>query len=184
MTRSNHLWPDPAPEIRWEVWSEDTFDREARPTQDAGGKGLVDGVKALWIRFLLETVRPEGREGFTRFYLRRDSPVGFPIKGPWDGAVHLRNWIFGTKTRAYRGRLEAADRQLLEAITHIHAQLLLQERSSEPILTMAAEAADRRDFTARLEEMASPWGIILDQTTLRKVRSLKTLVEFKDRQGP
>lgn len=187
MTHSNHLWLDPAPEVEWEVWSEDTFDREARPTRDTRGKGLLDGLKALWIRFLLETVRPKGRQSFTRFYLRRPPAAAVRIQGPWDGAVSLRSWIFGMKTRAYRGRLDVADRQLLEAIIHIHAQLLRQERSSEPILTMAAEAADRREFTTSLEEMAKPWGVILDQATLEKARSLNPLAEFEDgkvREGP
>ena len=184
MTRSNHLWPDPAPEVEWEIWDEDTFDRETPQMRDAKGKGLVAGIKALWLRFLLETVRPNGQEGFTRFYFRPQSPIGAPIKGPWEGAVRLRSWIFGTKSWGYRGRLEAADRQLLEAISHIYAQLLLQERSSEPILTLAAEAADRRDFTVKLEEMARPWGIVLDQATLKKARSLNRLVTFEERKKP
>lgn len=180
MTRSNHLWPDPDPEVEWEVWSEDTFDRETPPMREARGKGLVNGVKALWIRYLLETVRPEGFEGFTRFHLRRPPATSILINGPWEGAVRLRNWIFGTKTRSHRDHLRAADRPLFEAISQIHTQLLRQESTSEPILTMAAEASDRREFSTRLEDMARSWGIALDQESLREAPSLEGLEELED----
>jgi hypothetical protein len=86
MSRSKHLWVEPAPDVSWAVWSEDTFDREARPTMDRQGRGLLDGLSALWMRFLLETVRPEGNEGFIRFYLRRPDVVGVRVTGPWEAS--------------------------------------------------------------------------------------------------
>ena len=175
MNPSKYLWPDPAPDIEWEVWSEDTFNREARPTMDTRGQDLLDGLTALWIRFLLETVRPEGNQGFTRFYLRRPPATAINIKGSSEGAKRLRYWVFGMEKREIRDYLKSADRWLLEIIIHIHAQLLAQEHSSEPILNIAAEAADQQGFETRMAELASSFGININQVTRKEARRLKPL---------
>ena len=175
MSPSQHLWPDPTPDSEWEVWSEDTFDREARPTMDTRGKGLLDGLTALWIRFLLETVRYEGNQDFTRFYLRRPPAAAINIKGSSEGAKRLRHWVFGTKKREIRDYLEVADRWLLEVVITIHAQLLITGESSEPILNIAAEEADQQGFETRLVELASSFGININQVTREKARRLKPL---------
>ena len=52
--------PDPAPEAEWQVWYQDTFDRECPPSVDVRGRGLVSGLTELWARHLFETVRPGG----------------------------------------------------------------------------------------------------------------------------
>ena len=179
MSSSTDLWPDPAPDVSWEVWSEDTFDREARPIRDRAGKGLHSGLKSLWVRFLLETVRPDGAKGFTRFYLRRQAGNSIRIQGQWEGAIRLRKWIFGKRTMASRRRLEPIDRQLFEAIVHTHGQMVLLGGTSEPILAAAAAATDRSEFGEKLERLAEPWGVRLNNTTLGKARYLDPLPEFK-----
>lgn len=181
MSRSKHLWPDPASEITWEVWSEDTFDREARPTIDSQGRGLLDGLSALWMRFLLETVRPEGNEGFTRFYLRRPDVVGVRVTGPWEGAVRLRQWVFDAEKREIQEHLNSADRWLFEALISTHAQLLLAEQTSEPILAIAAEPDDKQEFKRRLGQLAASLGFDLTQVSRNEVGGLVPLVYSEKR---
>jgi hypothetical protein len=182
MSPSKHLWPDPTPDSEWEVWSEDTFDREARPTMDTRGKGLLDGLTALWIRFLLETARYEGNQGFTRFYLRRPPAAAINIKGSSEGAKRLRHWVFGTKKREIRNYLKVADRWLLEVIISIHAGLLGNEQSSEPILNIAAEEADQQGFESRMVELAGSLGIDISQPARMEARRLKPLA-YSEKQA-
>lgn len=182
MNPSNHLWPDPATDIQWEVWSDDTFDHEAPQTMDTRGQGLLDGLTALWIRFLLETVSHEGNQGFTRFYLRRPPAAAINIKGSSEGAKRLRYWVFGTKKREIRNYLMVADRWLLEIVIHIHAKLLAQEQSSESILKIAAEADDQQGFETRMDELARSFGINVNQGTRNKARQLQPLVYSEKRE--
>ena len=182
MKDAKHLWPDPAPNVEWEVWSEDTFDREARPIKDAGGQGLLDGLTALWLRFLLETIRYEGNQGFTRFYLRHPPAAALTIKGPIDGAARLRYWVFGTDKREISDYLKVADRWLLELIISVHARLLVDESSSEPILKIAVEAADQSRFEAHLAELAGSLGIIVNQADRGDTRRLEPLT-YDDKPG-
>src|SRR5688500_10510710 len=94
----------PTPDLEWEVWYVDTFDRECPPSCELRGRGVARGLLELWARHLFETVRPDGGRGFSTFYLK--APGGrIEVDGPWEGAVRLREWIFGNSETAPGGYL-------------------------------------------------------------------------------
>jgi hypothetical protein len=140
---------DPAPEAEWEVWYRDTFDRECPPSVDVSGRGLAKGLMELWARHLFETVRPGGSKGFSRFHIRWEGSWA-EIKGDWEGATRLREWVFGAKERSRKGYVEEGDARLLEKIAIAHANLISADQTSERILAAAAAAQHRQDFEARL----------------------------------
>lgn len=136
----------------WAVWYVDTFDRDAPPSLEVSGRGLVDGLRHLWARHLVETVRPDGQRGFSAFDLRwRHGRVH--IAGPAEGAQRLRGWLFGAG-ESVGDSLGAADPVLLGTLAVAHAELLGRGQTSEPILSMASEADDRAAFERRLDDVA------------------------------
>lgn len=149
--------PDPAPDTKWQVWYEDTFDHECPRRIDISGRGLVWGLTELWARHLYETVQANGRRGFSRFNLWWASR-SIEIAGDWQGAVRLRHWVFGEKTRIRQGYIESGDTGLLIKIAAAHAHLVSAGQSSEPILSTAMAAADRRDFERRLADLSNQAG--------------------------
>lgn len=140
---------DPAPEAEWQVWYRDTFDRECPPSVDVSGRGLVRGLMELWARYLFETVRPDGSRGFSRFHLRWEG-MRTDIQGSWEGAVRLREWVFGTKEHSYKGHIEEGDARLLEKVAVVHANLVLAGRPCNQVLMTAAAAVDRQEFEVRI----------------------------------
>ncbi len=140
------------PDAHWEVWYRDMFDRECPPSVDVSGRGLVLGLMELWARHLCETVRLGGSLGFSRFHLRWDQGH-ITIEGDWEGAVRLREWVFGTKQHCASGYVNEADSRVLTIIATTHARLAAAGRTSEPMLAAAAEAPDWDDFEARLPEL-------------------------------
>jgi hypothetical protein len=147
--RSEQLLRDPGPEAEWQVWYRDTFDRECPPGVDVSGRGLVRGLMELWARNLFETVRPGGSKGFSRFHLWWEG-THTDIEGNWEGAVRLREWVFGTKKHSHKGYIEEGDARLLEKIAVIHANLALADQSCQQVLATAAAAVDRRVFEVQL----------------------------------
>jgi hypothetical protein len=151
MERAEQSPRDPAPEAEWEVWYQDTFDRECPPSVDVSGRGLTRGLMELWARHLFETVRPGGSRGFSRFHLWWKG-THVDIHGDWEGATRLREWVFGAKKHSRKGYVEEGNTRLLEMIAVAHANLILANQPSEQILAAAAAAKDRQDFEARLRE--------------------------------
>ena len=147
---------DPAPEAEWEVWYQDTFDRECPPSVDVSGRGLAEGLIQLWARHLFESVQVDGRSGFSRFHLwwkQRQRAVN--VVGDREGAARLRGWVFGAKQHTDRGYVEAGDAHLLEMVAVAHARLVLANQSSERILGTAKTAVDRQDFEVRLGRLVA-----------------------------
>ena len=141
----------PVPE--WEVWYQDTFDRECPRQVELSGRGLARGLAALWARHLHETVRANGGQGFSRFNLWwKERRVSVVVVGDWGGQVRLRGWLFGDR-QADRGYLRAADAELLRLVAVTHAKLLLTGQTSEGILLAASEESNRLDFEGRLAEL-------------------------------
>ena len=138
-------------EAEWKIWWEDMFDRETPPSVEVTGRGLVKGLIELWARYLLETLQPNGWEGFSRFWLWwKQGGKSIRIDGDREGATRLRKWAFGENKYTGGGYVEQGDRHLLEAVATTHARLVLADETSERILSMAREADDRNDFQARL----------------------------------
>jgi hypothetical protein len=138
---------DPAPGAVWQVWYRDTFDRECSPGVEAEGVGLAQGLAELWARHLFETVREDGKRGFSRFHLWWQQK-GESVRIPDDpaGVLRLRQWIFGAQRHTTRGYLAAADRRLLEKVALAHARLLVAGQTAQPIMAAARAAADQQDL--------------------------------------
>jgi hypothetical protein len=141
-----------APDARWEVWYRDMFDRETPPSVDVRGIGLVNGLKELWARHLCETVQANGSLGFSRFHLRWDRRH-VTVEGPWEGAVRLRQFVFGSKRRFTAGYVKESDPRVLAVIATTHARLTMAGRTSEDMLDAAVAAADWPDLEARLASL-------------------------------
>jgi hypothetical protein len=146
---------DPLPEAEWQVWYQDTFDRECPLSVDVRGRGLAIGLAELWARYLFETVRPGGVQGFSRFHLRWGEDKFVDIKGSWAGATLLREWVFGTKKHSQKGYVAEGDGHLLKRIAVTHARLIASEQPGDQILEAAAGAQDRSDFERRLADLAA-----------------------------
>ena len=140
---------DPAPDAEWQVWYQDTFDRECPRQVEVSGRGLVRGLTALWERHLAETVRPDGSEGFSRFNLW-SAGTSVKISGDRAGALRLRGWVLGRRGRTRRSRISIGGGRLLRQVAMVHAHLVRAGKDSAPILALAASAADRRAFETQL----------------------------------
>jgi hypothetical protein len=151
MTSARPFPADPAPDLAWEVWYRDTFDDECPRQCEIKGAGLVHGLTELWARYLCDTVRTGGGYGFCDFHLRLClAEIGITVKGPWEGAVRLRQWIFGDKEYTGRTCVNEDGARLLESIAVTHAFLHLTGKSSQSILEAALSAATREAFEDHL----------------------------------
>lgn len=140
----------------WEIWYQDTFDRECPRQVDVAGVGLVKGLIELWARYLFETVQTDGQKGFSRFNLWwKQKGQSIEVIGEWEGLTRLRGWVFGGKRLAYEGYVQAGDEELLRKVAGMHAGLLLAEQTSEAILAAAKASADRKDFEIQLSSLPS-----------------------------
>jgi hypothetical protein len=145
---------DPAPEAEWQVWYEDTFDRECPRQVEVAGHGLANGLIELWARHLFETVQADDQEGFSRFNLwwkQREQSI--KVVGEWKGLTRLRKWVFGDKRQATAGYVRGGNEKLLRALAVAHGNLVLAGRTSEDILAAAKAASSRKDFETRLIDL-------------------------------
>jgi len=149
-----HSWDDPAPDVTWQLWYTDLFDRECPPSVELQGQGLAKGLKELWARFLFEEVSPGGGLGLSRFHIWSQHR-SILVEGEWAGATQLRHWLYGAQARG-RQQLVAGGNRILHKISIIHAQLLVDGDTSQPILDAAAGAADLTAFEAALDALAQP----------------------------
>jgi hypothetical protein len=156
MFRGMRFLVDAAPEAEWEVWYEDTFDRETPRQVETSGEGLAAGLVELWDRHLFETVQREGGRGFSRFNLWwKQEARSIQVVGNWDGMVKLRGWVFGNARRPGRGKLLGGrGRALLMSLGAAHSCLAVGGQTSQVILDEALASEDRSDFEARLSDLA------------------------------
>jgi len=145
---------DAEPEAEWQVWYEDTFDRECPRQVQATGTGLAAGLVELWRYHLRETVQADGRKGFSRFnlwWVQAGKSVN--VIGDWEGMVRLRGWIFGTQRRARTDRVRAAGSDLLMSVAATHSSLVAAAKTSAEIISAAKAAESREDFEIRLTRL-------------------------------
>ncbi|MFL7791076.1 MAG: hypothetical protein AB8I69_02970 [Anaerolineae bacterium] len=147
---------DPDPEAEWQVWYEDTFDRECPRQVEIAGRGLANGLIELWTRHLFETVQADGQEGFSRFNLWwKQKEQSITIIGKWEGSIRVRKWIFGDNRQTYAEYTHEGDKELLMTLAVTHGNLVLDGRTSEAILAEAKAASSRKDFETRLLNLHS-----------------------------
>jgi hypothetical protein len=141
----------PNPDANWQLWYQDTFDRETPRQVEASESGLTVGLVALWERHLRERVTARGGKGFARFNLWcLEEGVSIEVEGVWAGQVRLREWVYGVV--ALDGRLDESqkDVDLLRLVAERHTDLILKGENSEPILAAAAAAESKDDFRQEL----------------------------------
>jgi hypothetical protein len=139
------------PDVEWEIWYQDTFDRECPRQVEIAGLGLAEGLIELWARHLFETVQANGQKGFSRFNLWwKQKGQSIEIVGAWAGLIRLREWVFGDKRQAREGYVKDGDEELLAKLAVTHANLILAGQTSEIILEAAGTSGSRKDFETRL----------------------------------
>ena len=62
----------------------------------------------------------------------------------------MREWIFGDKRLSHAGYAQEGDKELLMTLAIAHGNLVLDGRTSEPILAEAKASTDQEDFETRL----------------------------------
>jgi hypothetical protein len=150
---------DSDPEAEWELWYQDTFDRECPRQVQAAGKGLAAGIMQLWTRHLFETVRGDGGKGFSRFNLWwMQQSRSIEIFCEWGGMVRTRKWVFGDQQQKDKEPVGEENQALLARIAATHGCLILAGQTSEAILAAATDSINREDFEGRLLKLeADAW---------------------------
>jgi hypothetical protein len=140
-----------AAEAIWDLWYEDTFDREAPRRVELTGRGMLEGLVQLWARTLTQTVQPGGQRGFARFNLWwRQAGRSIEVRDEGEGLTKLRAWIYGARQAPVRGPLDGADRTLLTRLAAAHRTLILAGEEGAALVSAAAAARDRPAFEAVL----------------------------------
>ncbi len=138
-------------EAEWEIWYQDTFDRECPRQVEIVGQGLLEGLIELWARHLFETVQANGRKGFSRFNLWwKQERKSIEVVGEWEGLVRLRGWVYEGKRRTSRGYVEEGDKELLNKVAAAHKNHILSGETSEEILAAAKASGNRENFEEQL----------------------------------
>jgi hypothetical protein len=131
---------------RWQVWQQDTFDRESPRLVMASGAGLVDGLVELWSLHLSETVQANGQEGFLHYNLWwQQKQASIEVFGDWRGQVRLKKWIDGMSDAGEREKL-------LGRLAEAHQAQVRRGATSEFILSAAKTAQDLKTFLQHLDE--------------------------------
>lgn len=107
----------PGPSTAWQLWHLDTFDRDASPSLERSGVGIISGLCELWRLTLLEAVNQDGSTTFSRFHLTWGET---PVTRVDIYVDPLRNPALGLLRR----RLEVAGPNLLGALAKDHLQRL------------------------------------------------------------
>ena len=129
-------------DAEWEVWYQDTFDRECPRQVEIFGQGLVEGLIELWTRQLFETVQANGQKNFSRFNLWwKQEGESIEVVGEWEGMVRLRGWIYDDKQPRNKGC-----KDLLKRIVIAHKNHILNGETSEKILAAAKASENRQEF--------------------------------------
>ncbi|MFC1852754.1 hypothetical protein ACFL27_21355 [candidate division CSSED10-310 bacterium] len=137
-------------DVAWQVWYQDTFDRECPRQVEVEGVGLVKGLTELWARHLHGTIRPDGQKGFSLFNLWcPQNHQDIEIIGAMAGQVQLRQWIFGQNKSRGEG-----DYSLLSLVATVHGSLIHNGQNSEPILALVRNSNSLQDFKKRLSALA------------------------------
>ncbi len=139
MNNDDWLWWDPAPEMLWQLWYQDNFDRECPRSINNSGQGLTAGLTMLWKRHLGETIQKNGLMGFSRFNLWFPTQSqSISIKEDKEGSLRLKKW------------LETGKKGRLQKIAAAHACIFLAGHSGAAIPDLAKEAEDYETFEAQL----------------------------------
>ncbi len=133
----------------WQIWYQDTFDRECPRQVEISGRGLVEGLIELWTRHLYETVQANGQKSFSRFNLWwQQEHKSIKVVGEWDGAIRLREWIYADKRRPNK-----AYKDLLKRIAITHKNQILNHKTSAEILAAAKASENCEAFEAWLRKI-------------------------------
>lgn len=162
MSQSLTFFVDGDPEARWQLWVEDTFDRETPRQVEVSGQGLAAGLIELWTHHLFGGISDGGHATFTRYNLwwRRRSisieiaPEPLPLR-------RLRRWLLGDTKQGRASAVATGDRDLQAHVAAVHGALIIagatrpSTAGTRPILEAAAATRDGDDFRSRLVGLIS-----------------------------
>ena len=132
---------------KWELWYQDTFDQERGRKIIEEGQGLFDGLILLWAYHLYDAVKPDGFTGFSQYNLWcRQEKLSIIVLGKMAGQKKLRMWVFEERRVDHSSYLQIADREILDLIAEAHSDLIMNNQSSEPIITTAFLSNNREKF--------------------------------------
>jgi hypothetical protein len=147
--------PEFGEDANWQIWYQDTFDRDCPRRIEVEGEGLLVGLIALWKRHLFETVQEAGWVGFSHFDLWwEQEKTSIRVVGNWDGQVQLRRWVYPKGVEPKREPYEErADEGLLRSIAKVHRIKILHGETSEAIVKLASETERCDDFKNLLKHL-------------------------------
>ena len=139
------------PMIKWQLWHQDTFDRETPRRIDASGDDLLAGLVQLWARHLFESVQTNGNKGFSRFNLwLLKERQRIEVNGNREGQVRIRAWVYGEKKRSIQGYVQEGDIARLTLIAAAHRNLLSQGKNCSDIIEAAAASNQLEVFERKI----------------------------------
>mgnify|MGYP006299884463 CR=1 FL=1 len=152
---------DSDPMARWQLWVEDTFDRETPRQVEASGQGLAAGLIELWTRHLFGGVSDGGHATFTHYNLWwRQRSISIEIAPDPVALRRLRHWLLGETAHGLEAAVATGDRHLQAHVAAVHGALVTagairpSTAGSLPLLEAAAATRRGDEFQSRLEELA------------------------------
>lgn len=136
----------------WKLIYKDLFEMSSPAEVEAQGKGLIAGLKDLWLSHLAT-----GVHGLSRFTLNCQTPPRqFEItSADREILLTLRRWLYRESDEYQPVNRETVDGHLLQTMATTHARLILSGKPIDPILHLALTAPNIFDFTCALETLLS-----------------------------
>lgn len=144
----------------WELWYVDVFDREMPPVLEASGRGIVEGLVALWEHTLDEGIVDDGNASFSRFGLswgKTHLETASVYVTPFDNhtLAKLRRWVVHASDPEQRpallGQLAQLHLQLLRRSDRWTVRALINNEESEQLLS-CVEPMDHPDQLLELKD--------------------------------
>ena len=137
----------------WQIWYQDSFDLACPRQKEVEGCGLRQGLVELWRRHLYETIQPDETIGFSRFDLWWvQMEMSIRICGDLAGQAKIRRWVWAEERRIGEDYFKWADLALLNRIAQAHCSLLLINKTSEPLVSIARKSKAKDDFLSLLKD--------------------------------
>jgi hypothetical protein len=150
--------------MTWELWSNDTFDRDSEPREEDSGSDVTDGAVAFWRKTLDEGTLEDGTASFTHFHVRLPGSlrVDLPDHPRRKHALHkLRRWRH--------------EPDVVSAIGAFHATRF-DRAGCASIFEAAAEAADAEALCVVLRGKSAPPASTISEDCLVMVHTLAAVL--------
>jgi hypothetical protein len=146
----------PGPASGWQLWYDDTFDREAAPALQDSGTNIVDGLYELWFHTLQEGILENGSASFSRFHLTWGNTSSIRVDVFVDSfhnpsLLKLRRWAHLAPDHK---NSEEHGKAILLRVAQLHYELL--QKSSRWRVSAIDWGAESKELLARMEVIKEP----------------------------